>query len=308
MKTDVLRTDWSQLEAPLPDIGQLLYSPWGFGYSVPGPDDGMSLAIGPLLLVGGAFGLRAASAGGRGGPDVRDRRRRRLARGILLASPFSAFVWERVPLLQFLQFPWRALVLPTIFLPLLAALALDAIPRRAAIAGIAAVVLLDLPHTEPKGYVRYDEEYYEPERIAANGIETTTSREYEPRSVGQGPPHATAPLASPAGIEILARDERTACRSYVVRLSRPGTVEASTFWFPGWRVEVDGRTAPTRVVPVRGTISFDVPSGSHRISLKFERTPVRSASLLVSLVSAAALLGCAIFARRRSRPHDRASA
>ena len=118
--------------------------------------------------------------------------------------------------------------------------------------------------------------------------------------VGQRPPHATAPLSAPSGIEVLERREGTARRGYVVRLAQGGTVEAATFWFPGWRVEVDGLSVPTGIVPVRGTISFPVPAGVHRVSLVFERTPLRRVTLLVSLAAAAALLAAAVIRRKRS--------
>jgi hypothetical protein len=301
VKTYLMRTDTFQSwRLHFPTLGQLLYSPWGFGQSVPGPNDGMSFMVGPLLLLGGGVGLWAAIRRGPG-------RARTFAfaaaaaslLGIFIASALSTFVWERVTLLQYFVLPWRALALPTVFLPLLAAFALDALPERAAAAAIAAVVLLGLPHTEPKGYLRYDEEFYEPERIAANGINTSTLEEYEPKWVGQRPPHATAPLAAPSGIGVLERLEKTARRTYVVRLAQGGTVEAATFWFPGWRVEVDGVPVSTGIVPIRGTISFPVPEGDHRVSLVFERTPFRRATLLLSLAAAAALLAAAVALRKR---------
>jgi hypothetical protein len=70
-------------------------------------------------------------------------------------------------------------------------------------------------------------------------------------------------------------------------------VEAATFWFPGWRVEVDGRAAATEIVPVRGTISFPVPEGVHRVSLFFGRTTLRSATLFLSALCAALLFAAA---------------
>jgi hypothetical protein len=303
VKTYLLRQNPSQSwKVHFPTVSQLLYSKWGFGYSVAGPGDDMSLMVGPLLLAGGAFGLWAAFRRGSGPARTFAVAAAAVSLfGILLASPLSAFVWERVPLLQYLLYPWRALVLPTVFLPLLAALALDALPKRAAAVAVAAVVLLGLPHTEPKGYLRFDDEFYEPARIAANGINTSTWEEYEPKWVIRRPPHAAAPLAAPGGIEILGREEKTARRTYVARFARGGAVEAATFWFPGWRVEVDGKAVATEVVPVRGTISFAVPEGVHRVSLVFERTPLRRATLFLSLGTAAALAAAAFALRKRGR-------
>jgi hypothetical protein len=301
VKTYLLRTDaFQSWMLHFPTLGQLVYSPWGYGQSVPGPDDGMSLMVGPLLLLAGGFGLWCAVRRGPGpARTLAIAAASASALGLFVASPLSEFVWDRVALLQFFVLPWRALALPTIFLPVLAALALDRLPPRAALAVIAATVIINLPHTEPKGYLRYDEEFYEPGRIAANGINTSTLEEYEPRWVGRRPPHAPAPLAAPGGLELRERNERTARSEYVVRLAQGGAVEAATFWYPGWRVQVDGLPVPTKVVPVRGTISFPVPAGVHRVSLFFQKTPLRRGALLVSVLSAA-LLGAAVRLRRRA--------
>lgn len=302
VKTSLLRTDpTQQWWLHFPTLLQLLYSPWGFGQSVPGPNDGMSFMVGPLQLLAGSVGLWAAF--GKGPGPVR-----RLAIGaaaasafgLFLASPVSAFVWEGVPPLQYLVFPWRALGLPTIFLPILAAIALDSLPSRQALAAIGLVVLLNLSHTEPERYLKFDEEYYEPRNIAAAGLISATFDAFEPRWVKVRPPYTPLPLSAPAGIELIERDERTARRDYVVRLAQGAKVEAATFWYPGWRVELDGRAVPTEIVPVRGTMSFSVPEGVHRISLVFGRTALRAVTLLVSALSAAILIVASVFSLFRS--------
>lgn len=302
VKTSLLRTDPTQhWWLHFPTLLQLLYSPWGFGQSVPGPNDGMSFMVGPLQLLAGGVGLWAAFRKGPGPV-------RRLAvgaaaasaLGLVLTSPVSAFIWERVPPLQYLVFPWRALGLPTIFLPILAAIALDGLSTRQVFAAIGLVVVLNLSHTEPERYLTFDEEYYEPHNIAAAGLVSATFDAFEPRWVEQRPPYTPVPLSAPAGIELIERHERTARRDYVVRLAQGARVEAATFWYPEWRVEIDGQAVQTEIVPVRGTISFSVPEGVHRISLVFGRTLLRTVTLLVSVLSAAILIVASVFSLSRA--------
>lgn len=45
------------------------------------------------------------------------------------------------------------------------------------------LLLFNLSHTEPEGFLTFDDEYYAPESIAARGLNTTTREEYEPRWV-----------------------------------------------------------------------------------------------------------------------------
>jgi hypothetical protein len=303
VKTSLLRTDPTQhWWLHFPTFLQLVYSPWGFGLSRPGPNDGMSFMVGPLQLLAGCVGLWAAVKKGPG-PI------RRLAigaaaasaLGLFLSSPVSAFVWERVPPLQYFVFPWRALGLPTIFLPILAAIALGSMSFRPVLAAIGLVVVLNLSHAEPERYLTFDEEFYEPQNIAATGLFASTFDGFEPQWVEQRPPYTPVPLSAPAGIELIERSEKTARRDYVVRLAQEARVEAATFWYPGWRVEIDGQIVPTTIVPVRGTMSFGVPQGVHRVSLIFGRTPLRTAALLVSLLSAAILLVAIVLSRARMR-------
>lgn len=310
-KTDLLTTKQLAWHLHFPTFGQLLYSPWGFGHSVPGPDDEMSLMAGPLHLLLGAAGCvvgwrrkGAARVLAVGGGAV-------VLAGLFVASPASLVVWQHVKLLQFFQFPWRALALPALFLPLLAALLLDALPRQAAIAVAAIVVLANLAHTEPNGFLRYDDEYYSPESIASKGLNTTTFEEFESRWVEKRPPRSPLPLSAAPGIDFVAAAERTASRSYVVRLSRKADVEAALFWYPEWRVSVDGSPVPTTLVPVRGTFTFPLEAGEHRITLELTRTPLRGGTLLLSgivalllLTGAAATAMAGIAARRKGPTQD----
>jgi hypothetical protein len=123
---------------------------------------------------------------------------------VWLATARAAPVWGRVETLQHLAYPWRCLFLPALLLPLLAVPALARLPRAGLVAVIAAVLVLNLPHTEPRGYLTFDDEYYAPASIATRGLTTATREEYEPRWVGARPPFAEAPLVGlTAPVEVL---------------------------------------------------------------------------------------------------------
>jgi len=66
-------------------------------------------------------------------------------------------------------------------------------------------------------------------------------------------------------------------------------VEAATFYYPGWRVRIEGQETAIEPVPARGTISFRLPPGAHRIILDLQPTPLRRFATLVTLMVAAAL-------------------
>ena len=113
---------------------QLLWWPWGFGMSLEGLKDQMSFRMGLGLIAGGIAAVLAL-------PKLRRRDRVAAAHvtfflgvtvmAIFLMLPISALVWDLLPPMKFVQFPWRFLMLTTLstsFLSGAAFFALAAVP------------------------------------------------------------------------------------------------------------------------------------------------------------------------------------
>lgn len=270
---------------------QLLWSPWNHGVSVAGANHGMSFALGPAHLLLAAMGLGVALRG-------HDRRRRHemlafaviAASGAWLATTWAAPAWLRVEPLRALEYPWRTLLLPATFLPLLVVPAIDWLGARARWCAVVVLVALNLAHTAPKGFLVYDEDYYSPDSIARRGITTTTREEYEPRWVDTRPTYANDRLTGqPPLVSMQAVSLRSAHQEFIVSTEGATVAEAATFYYPGWRVRIDGQETAIEPVPGRGTISFHLPPGVHRIILDLQPTPLRRFATLVTVMVAAAL-------------------
>ncbi|MGH7820949.1 MAG: hypothetical protein ACREQ9_14380, partial [Candidatus Binatia bacterium] len=301
VKTDLLREGflhWSEHAiSPL----QLLWSRWGYGYSVPGTADGMSFAIGALQIALGAAGLvLGVRASDRGGRAVTIIFAVIAVAGAWLATTWSAPLWSRVETLQYLAYPWRALLLPATFLSLLAARAFDRLGSRARSAALAIVVLAGLPHTEPKGFLTFDDEYFSPDSIARKGINTTTREEYEPRWVETRPPYSAQRLVShDSQLEVRETVIRTTRQEFLTRAAALTHVDSRTFYYPGWTVSVDGSEVPIEIAPKSGTIGFDLPAGGHRVVLELRPTAVRALAAFFSATTLAILVLVVALARRR---------
>jgi hypothetical protein len=304
VKVDLLRQDFLRWSEHAIAARQLLWSPWGHGLSVPGTGDGMSFAVGPAHL---ALALAGAWLAWRS----RDRRRRAdalalaviAAGGAWLATDWASPVWSNVVTLQHLAYPWRALLLPGLCLPLLAIPAFERLGPRRTLAAMAVLVLGNLGHTEPKGYLTFDDEYYAPASIAQKGINTTTREEYEPRWVDRRPPWSPARLVGTNGpVEVRQEEVESARQRFTLVAPRAAAVEAATFFYPGWTARVDGAPVAASPVPGRGTLRFPVGRGEHRVELELRPTPLRRAALGITLASAALLaLGAWASTRRRRR-------
>jgi hypothetical protein len=80
-----------------------------------------------------------------------------------------------------------------------------------------------------------------------------------------------------------------------VSLSEPFALRFHTFYFPGWKVYLDGREAPVYPSGDLALLSVDVPQGEHEVLVRFEDTPPRLVGNLVTLVAALGLMGFAVF-------------
>jgi hypothetical protein len=280
---------------------QLLWSPWAYGLSVPGPNDGMSFALGLMHLALGAVGLTILA---------RSRTAPLRPVGVvfgcltiaaaLLSTTWTSWLWSNLPLLHYAQHPWRVLMLPALFLPLLAVFAFERVGFQLSVALIALLVVINLPHTEAKGFHTFDEEYYYPQSIAVNGINTTTHEEFEPRWAEVRPPYSAAPLVGiTLPIQVTPVFRRAGHEEFYVTASAPTLVESSTFFFPGWEVLIDGVRADIAPALIRGTMQFQVPAGQHAVSLVLRQTPVRRTALIITMATLLLLAGAAVVQRFR---------
>jgi hypothetical protein len=287
-------------------LHQLFYSPWGYGYSVPGPNDGMSFALGwshllVALVVWFWFSRR---------PQSGDRRILRFfgAAALLLSILMlqdALWFWQQLPLLQNVQLPWRLLGPVAICMAMLIAplgRLLEFVPRYRACGMVAALALLIVPnlsHLHSKQPVDVDLSFWTPQQLSIRGFETTTMGEVTPRWMTGLPAYTPAAATVLSGDTVVAHPDRTPFSwSSKVAGKSPGTIEMQTAWFPGWEVRVDGQPAPAGPGMPSGLIAFHVPAGEHFVEVRFARTPPQTAAGAIAI---AALLLAILLAKPLAR-------
>lgn len=118
---------------------QLWWSPWGFGGSSPGIDDGFSMQLGKVHILGSvlaiALWLHGYIVNKRKFQDDNHETMKPYSRivtfliigllfSLFMLLPRSSSIWNSLPLLSYIQFPWRYLIFASLFSSLLAALAI----------------------------------------------------------------------------------------------------------------------------------------------------------------------------------------
>lgn len=106
-------------------LKQLFFSPWGWGYSNSGIDDGMSFKFGylqfSLLFLAIFIGIRKKTLLF---PSLL------IAFILFLTLAPSNFIWKNIPILWQLQYPWRFLGLAVLLLSFLTPLLFKYLPKR----------------------------------------------------------------------------------------------------------------------------------------------------------------------------------
>lgn len=296
---------------------QFLNPAWGFGYSAPGPDDGMSFQLGLAIIPIAAAGAVAAL-----NRRATNLPHRFIAVFLVLLSigtlfmmtPASAPVWDALPLVEMVQFPWRLLAVEAFTLALLAGLAaqrleqrpLPARTRRLATAGLAAALLLaSLPYVRAQlvpvepwretPLAVFDFELnFKDMRAMTRWSERTPLDEDSPLIAQYlaGEPLRRAAIVAGEG-RVIAQEARALSADATVQADGPVRLRFYTYYFPGWRGTVDGRPVELAPDPPNGLIGLDLPAGEHQVTVRFGPTPVRAAAAGLSglgLLVAAALL------------------
>lgn len=273
---------------------QLIWSPWGYGWSEPGVDrDGMSFQIGiaqwVVLLTGIGLLIRHSKRGslllGFGLTLV--------MAGIFLSLPVSLPLWQKISLLQKFQFPWRFLSLIVIGSSLITAIVADKFKHSKIIslALLISPVLFTISYWKISGPSNLSEQF-----LAVDYVGTSDTGETTPVwaiRFQEKFPKAPVEIVSAEGtVEIKNINKLMQKHEFEISAATPSRIVDNTLYFPGWKVYVDNIEAPIEQQDRnwRGLITFSVPAGQHSVKIVFEETRLRKFADALSMISAGILL------------------
>ena len=258
---------------------------------------------------------------------------------LFLMTPASTFLWEAIPLLPYLQFPWRLLGPTVALLAVLAGVGVDAtlraLSRRASKYRLAAVLLRWLPavlialilllalplvQVPPWPGAPWDTSAGGVARVEMRGrwLGTTSTADFVPATVDvipdpneqlvqdllEGAPLDRVNRATlPGGAAVDVRYLTPLHARYHTSAPRDFLLRLFQFDFPGWQARVDGRLVSTELARPEGFLVVPVPAGEHVVDVEFVETPARRLAWAVTAVSVGlALLGALVLRRYAGRP------
>lgn len=315
-----------------------LFSPrWGFGVSVPGPNDEVSFQLGAVPVVLSLFAFlslfyrRGSSAA----------QRLILFFGILtavavfLTLPISSPVWHLFPLARLAQFPWRFLALTVVSMAFLCGAVVGKVESRSGLMSPATLLLVallllgSLPYIRVAGLSEEEVSLAGLMRFQQSSDEMTGSTAWArriPRWSPMADYHiAGLPLTSKISYTDLYRQVgRIRARTVELRIDRelveysadrPALLTFNTYYYPGWHAYLlDAEShAVLEELPIAvrgdlGLITVRIPAGVGRVLLRFEDTPIRKLGTAITLSSLALVVllwaGCLVDRASRWRSRE----
>jgi hypothetical protein len=209
---------------------------------------------------------------------------------LFLLLGISAFIWENVPNFRYIQFPYRWLNVTTfavVFLSAVIFFTQDSHYKMKTKRGLFIVLLFLTCLILDYRYINtahiFTKEFLMPVKPVnwTNELPIWVNQEKIDKS--EDIKQAVAIQKGEGTAEVVA--QKSAERVIAITAEEPLTVRIRTFNFPGWKAYVDNRQVAIKTEKDTGAMLIDIPEGKQALTLKFEDTPIRYYSKLISSVS-----------------------
>lgn len=280
INSNLFLSDW--YKGHFISLGKIIYSPWGFGSNT-NESGGLSAQIGPLHF---AFALTSFFLIFR---KIRNRKEQifwstSFLIAMVMSTDLSSVFWEKIHTLQRFQFPWRFTALSAFSASVLATYFFSSYNKNLLkVFTITSLLLLAIPMTKIPSTQNYGDRYYFDYAGTTTFHNEATTIWVEGDSF-EFPKDRLAVISGRGNIEEIIRKSNL----HYLKVNAETNIKVldNTVYFPGWRVQIDGKNTPIEFQDPshRGLITFDVPKGKHDVGVKFGESPIRLASDMISVV------------------------
>lgn len=211
--------------------------------------------------------------------------------GLFLMHRSSESLWQLIPWLGYMQYPWRLLSVVIVLTACLCLYLFSKINRTWIMVLISLLsILFVFSYTRPVEYAPRDDYYYASRPNFTDGTSSlgnSLSTIWSPWKNVR--PDGPVEFASGNGkMKIISNEFLD--KQFSFELVSDSVIQINTLYFPGWEVR-EGKQLVNIDYTKNGTIQVPLAQGRHTIRVTFTETPIRKLADTVSLVS---LLGLTV--------------
>lgn len=270
-------------------VGQFFSTFWGYGSSLWGDKDGLSFQIGlvnwVIIVLSGTLAF------------LNKARKETVFLFVFLFASFlmslfmqhnkSAFIWEAIPILAFIQFPWRFLGISIFLVSILGGLLVFLSKGRLyiPISIIFISVILNFNYFKPNQYVSYDFfDKFLKEESMQKGVDLT--KDYLPIWVKVlTEEEIKTPLVDEGEVIIEGFERRSSSAYFNASVKTDSLITIPITYFPGWQIKVNDTRLEQNEPNEFGLINFNLSKGEYNVLAEFKDTFIRSIGNVISLIS-----------------------
>ena len=289
-------------------VSQLFFDRiWGYGTSIPGPEGGMNFQVGWPHWWLAAISLPLLFA-------AKIKKKMKILVALILGtfalSVFmthnkSTFIWVNISLLKYFQFPWRFLSLSIFTSALLGGFVASVVKTKWQIYVSLLIIILSIVfnwnYFKPKVFYSVNDsqklsgELWDQQKKGAL-LDYLPKTALEPREAAP-----VEPIVKSGQAETIGFVNRSNSWEFTAKVANKAEIEIPVFYFPNWKVNVDGRMYPFSYNNILGRISVSLNPGEYKIEGKFENTPLRMVANAITIISVVGLVGYAAYEKNKKR-------
>lgn len=273
-----------------PEIFQLIIPSWGSGFSGGTLENQMSFQIGiaNLLVIFGTLVFFPVFLKKRVNSPIITFFLISFVFTLLLMLRQSLFLWEKIPLLDYFQFPWRILSLTTLITSFLAGAFLTIWKSKIlAFLMVIIVFVLGVGYAKPAYYNDRDDNYYVSRSNFIDGTNSTgnyfNTIWFDNNLKKQNVKFQSAVLSN--DLQVISNGDY----KFGIKATKEQELVTNIAYFPQWSVSVDGKDTVVRKTK-NGLFLFKIRKGEHLVNIKLKDTLVRKTSILLFFVSIIVIL------------------
>ena len=219
----------------------------------------------------------------------------------LFMLPLSSALWDLLPKLRFMQFPWRWMLCLSFVFPFLVTVGMRRWGIRIAVCVVMLLTIvaggrrIQPPWWDQAADLGEMQDNME-SGAGYEGTDEYTPQGADPSVIAKDARKVTVDGPQHAAIHVF--EWNAGSKLFTAEMSAPAKLALRLFNYPAWRVEVNGRVVTTGTRQGTGQMLVPVEAGANRVQIEFTRTWDRTAGEAISAVTLMSMLVVILMVKR----------